>query len=129
MIACSRILVAEDDSAMRKVLTFSLEQAGLSVCACSTGRDALEAAQQDRFDLVVTDQQMPYLNGTELCAELRKIPAYDHTPILLLTAKSLELNHKELYKTLGITAVLRKPFSPSYVVKMVKERLPLGTEA
>jgi CheY-like chemotaxis protein len=87
------------------------------------GLEAWELAQVQQFDIVLTDQQMPELNGTELCGRLRGLSHYADVPIILLSAKGLEMDAQQLRDTLGIVAVLPKPFSPSALIEVVESTL------
>lgn len=116
-----RALVVDDNLALARVTQFALDRAGFETQIARNGRLALEAAQQSRFDVVVTDQQMPEMTGVELCSELRKLPEYMDCPIILLTAKGLELELPRLREELGISGVFSKPFSPAAVVKAVED--------
>ena len=79
------------------------------------------------IDIVITDQQMPEMTGVELCRELRNLPQYASCPIILLTAKGLELELPKLRDELGIDATFAKPFSPSAVVKACGDLLLAAT--
>jgi CheY-like chemotaxis protein len=116
-----RALVVDDNLALARVTQFALDRAGFETQVARNGRLALEAAQQSQFDVVVTDQQMPEMTGTELCRELRKLPEYMDCPIILLTAKGLELELPRLREELGISGVFSKPFSPAAIVKAVED--------
>jgi CheY-like chemotaxis protein len=116
-----RALVVDDNLALARVTQFALDRAGFETQVARNGRLALEAAQQSQFDVVVTDQQMPEMTGTDLCRELRKLPEYMDCPIILLTAKGLELELPRLREELGISGVFSKPFSPAAVVKAVED--------
>lgn len=121
-----RLLVAEDNAALSRVLEFTLSKAGYLVTQASNGADAWQHAQQEQFDLVLTDQQMPMMTGIELCGELRQLDHYANVPIVLLTAKGLEMELPQLCKQLGIAATFAKPFSPSQVLKTVQELLTVS---
>ena len=121
-----RILLAEDTPGFARVIQFNLEKAGFEVTLATDGRKAWEIAQQDEFDVVLTDQQMPETTGTELCAQLRELPAYETTPVMLLSAKGLELDAEHL-ESVGITKVLPKPLSPSELIRTLEETLATKT--
>lgn len=118
-----RALIVDDNLALARVTQFALDRAGFETQTARNGRLALEAAQLMQFDVVVTDQQMPELTGIELCRELRKLPAYVDCPIILLTAKGLELELPRLREELGISGVFSKPFSPAAIVKAIEDLL------
>ena len=114
-----KILLAEDNAVMAQVLSFNLSRAGYEVSVCRNGRLALEAAMSESFDLVITDYQMPEMNGEELCRELRQLPACETTPVILCSAKGFEIDARQLSIELGIAEVIYKPFSPERVVDLV----------
>ena len=122
----ANILVVEDNKALSGVVTFNLVRAGFQVTAVGNGKDALEALQRSSFDLLLTDQQMPVMTGIELCESVRRIPRYKDLPIILLTAKCMEMNFSELQERLGLSAALPKPFSPSELVNCIEECLAAG---
>ena len=118
-----RILLAEDNSALASVIRFNLVKEGFKVTVASNGREAWDYAQQRKYDLVLTDQQMPELTGCELCERLRDKAEYAATPIIMLTAKGLELELPKLRDDLGIAATFLKPFSPKAIVQAVQDCL------
>jgi CheY-like chemotaxis protein len=121
----ARILLVEDNVALSGVICFNLSRAGYKVTAVSDGREAMEAIanQQNRFDLVLSDQQMPKMTGIQLCEHVREIPEYQQTPFILLTAKCMEIDAAKLRQRLGLTAALPKPFSPSELLTSIEESL------
>ncbi len=118
-----RALIVDDNVALARVTQFALDGAGFETQTAYNGRLALDAALQTQFDIVITDQQMPEMTGVELCQELRSLPTYANCPIILLTAKGLELELPRLRDELGINATFAKPFSPSAIVKSCRELL------
>ena len=118
-----RALIVDDNVALARVTQFALDKAGFTTQTAYNGRLALEAALETQYDIVITDQQMPEMTGIELCQELRSRPEYATCPILLLTAKGLELELPRLREEIGINATFAKPFSPSAIVKACEELL------
>ncbi len=118
-----RALIVDDNIALARVTQFALDRAGFETQVAKNGQEALELAEQTQFDIVVTDQQMPVMSGTELCRALRTLPNYAECPLLLLTAKGLELELPKLQEELGINGVFCKPFSPAAIVNEIKELL------
>jgi CheY-like chemotaxis protein len=118
-----KILIVDDNVALARVIQFAMEGAGFETVTAQNARIAFERAQLTQFDVVITDQQMPEMTGVELCRELRAMPAYLDCPIILLTAKGLELELPRLQHELDIDATFSKPFSPSALVKTVNELL------
>jgi len=104
-----------------RVIEFALNAAQFETETAYNGKLALAAARSSQFDIVITDQQMPEMTGVELSRELRLLSNYVDCPIILLTAKGLEL--PQLREELGINATFPKPFSPSAVVHAVHELL------
>ena len=116
--------MVEDNAALARVVQFNLERAGFEVVVTNNGRQAFTALQGEAsFDLVVTDQQMPVMTGVELCQQMRACERFAHTPVIMLTAKGLELELSQLQRELGISLVLPKPFSPHGLVEAIQELL------
>ena len=118
-----RILVAEDNVAMGNVIRFNLEKAGFDVVHVASGEMAWKQVQQGGFQMLVTDFQMPGMNGGELCRRIREQPSLATLPVILLTAKCLEIDADDYRERLAVSAVLMKPFSPRYLVQLVQETL------
>ncbi|MHC4402734.1 MAG: response regulator [Planctomycetota bacterium] len=112
------ILVVDDHRVHRRVVSFNLEKAGYRVTTAEDAAEALELAEQEQFDLVVTDYYMPGQTGAELAAALRETEDYAETPIILLTAKATELNLPQLWSSLSVL-VASKSCSLSRLVGMV----------
>jgi two-component system, chemotaxis family, chemotaxis protein CheY len=125
----ARILVCEDNVALSGVVCFNLVRAGFEVTSVSNGRAALETLQREAFDLVLSDQQMPMMTGIQLCEHLRQLPQHRRTPFILLTAKCMEIDFRKLQQTLGISAALPKPFSPSELIACIEETLAAACPA
>ena len=119
----TRILLVEDNLALGNVVKFNLQRAGFDVHFARNGRLGWEAFQQSSFDMVITDQQMPEMNGVELCRKIRDELGDRSTPIFLLTAKGLELDRKQLREELAVAQTLSKPFSPKSLIKSIEEQL------
>ena len=117
------ILVAEDNAALLSVIRFNLERVGFQVAVASNGRIAWEYAQEQQFDMIVTDQQMPEMTGCEFCRLLRGVENYREIPVIMLTAKGMELELPKLKEELGISATFLKPFSPKEIVQAVEDNL------
>ena len=122
-----RALIVDDNVALARVTQFALDRAGFETQTACNGRMALELALESRYDIVITDQQMPEMTGTELCQKLRDHPDYADCPILLLTAKGFELELHRLREDLGINATFSKPFSPSAIVNAAQELLKVSS--
>jgi CheY-like chemotaxis protein len=122
-----KVLVAEDNAALATVVRFHLERAGFSVTVARNGQDAWEQLQEQTFDILVTDQQMPFLSGSDLCARLRDIPQLAPLPVVMLTAKGLEMELGFVRDQLGVKEVLPKPFSVRQLVSAVENSLTPAT--
>ncbi len=118
-----RILIVDDNVALARVIQFAMDGAGFETVTAQNGRIAFELAKKSLFDVVITDQQMPEMTGVDLCRNLRGMPEYEDCPIILLTAKGLELELPRLQHEFEIDATFSKPFSPSALVKTVNELL------
>jgi len=105
---------------MRKMVAFTLAGAGYQVVEAVDGQDAFEKAEQQRFDLVLTDQNMPRLDGLGLTRRLREHPDYKNTPILILTTESSDLM-KQAGRAAGATGWLVKPFDPARLIEVIKK--------
>ncbi len=115
-----RILAVDDSPSMRKMVVFALAGAGYQVVEAVDGQDAYEKAQQQRFDLVLTDQNMPRLDGLGLTRKLRVHPDFVHTPILVLSTESSELM-KQAGRAAGATGWLVKPFDPVRLIETIRK--------
>ena len=118
-----RVLVAEDSDLEADMLRHALGRLGYEVAVARNGREAFELIRTGLYRLVVSDWEMPEMTGVELSQKLRGLPQYAQTPIIMLTAKGLELDLSHLKTSLGIAAALPKPFSPVEMVKIVHDCL------
>ena len=118
-----KILIVEDNRAMCRVISVVLQQAGYDVTCKYDGESGWDATQKCQFDLIITDQQMPKLLGSELCQRLRETPEYQNVPIFMLTAKGIELDQKKLKRDLRIAEIFPKPFSPAAIAQTIDQQL------
>jgi two-component system chemotaxis response regulator CheY len=116
------ILTVDDSASMRQMVDFTLKAAGFEVTQAIDGRDGLEKAKASSFELVITDVHMPNMDGISLIRELRKLPAFRFTPILLLTTESAPEKKAE-GKSAGATGWIVKPFNPTQLVATVQKVL------
>ena len=114
------ILAVDDSPSMRKMVSFTLTGAGYQVVEAVDGQDAYEKAQAQSFDLILTDQNMPRLDGLGLTRKLRDHPQFKSTPILMLTTESSDLM-KQAGRAAGATGWLVKPFDPQKLTEVVKK--------
>ena len=112
------ILAVDDSASMRQMVAFTLKGAGYRVIEAADGQEALEAARRQRVDLVLTDQNMPRLDGLGLVQRLRDLPEYAATPILILTTES-GADMKAKGKAAGATGWLVKPFDPAKLIEVI----------
>lgn len=118
----SRILIVDDSRSIRELLTSVLNGAGFAVSSAEDGEDGLKMAKSNKFDLVITDVNMPIMDGIELLKSLRTLPDYAFRPILILTTEfSQEMKMKG--KSAGATGWLVKPFDPTKLIDVIKRLL------
>ncbi len=114
----ANILTVDDSASMRQMISISLEGAGHIVTQAWNGEDGLIAAQKQKFDLVLTDVNMPKMDGLELTRQLRKLDTYKFTPILILTTEAGG-DKKTEGKSAGATGWLVKPFDPEQLLRTI----------
>ena len=112
------ILAIDDSAAMRQILSATLTTAGYQVTLAADGEEGLENALAMPYDLVLTDQHMPGKTGLDLITALRGNPAYQVTPILVLTTESGE-PFKAAARAAGATGWIEKPFDPDMLTELV----------
>ena len=118
-----RVLVAEDNRVMGNVIRFNLERNGFDVSLVHDGLAAIDRLQREDFDIVITDYQMPHASGDDICRFVRFDSAHKHTPVVLVSAKGIELKTSELTGPERFTRVVYKPFSPQEIVRIALETL------
>ena len=123
-----RILVADDESHILHVVSLKLRNAGFTVLTARDGQEALDLAQAEKPDLLITDYHMPALSGLELCKKLKTVPELAHLPIIMLTARGYHLEPHDTDAS-GVLRMLSKPFSPRHLLTMVNEVLNLAEAA
>jgi two-component system chemotaxis response regulator CheY len=116
------VLIVDDEAHVLSVMGLKLRAAGLEVITALDGQEALELATASRPDVLISDYNMPKLNGLELCRALEANPATAAIPTLLVTSREHDVGEKEIAGT-SIRMVLGKPFSPNRLVAAVKELL------
>lgn len=112
------ILVVDDSPSLRQVVSISLTGAGYDVIEGCDGRDALSKLDGRKISLIISDVNMPHLNGLGFAAEVRKHPSYRFTPILMLTTETDEAK-KDVARAAGAKAWLVKPFRPDQMLSAV----------
>lgn len=114
------ILAVDDSTSMRQMVSFTLKNAGYKVVEAVDGEDALDKARGQKFDLVLTDQNMPRLDGIGLTRKLREHPNFRTTPILILTTESGD-DMKQMGRAAGATGWLVKPFDPAKLIEVIRK--------
>lgn len=114
----SVILAVDDSASMRQMVNFTLKSAGYQVVQAADGVEALEYARGNSVDLVLTDVNMPRMDGITLVRELRGLPTYRYTPMLVLTTESSQ-EKKMQGKQAGATGWIVKPFNPEQLLATI----------
>jgi two-component system, chemotaxis family, chemotaxis protein CheY len=115
-----RVLTVDDSVSVRQMVTFTLKGAGYEVMEAVDGQDGLDKAKARQVDLVLTDQNMPKMDGLSLIQSLRALPQYKSAPILMLTTESSDAM-KSQGKAAGATGWLVKPFDPPKLLEVVQK--------
>lgn len=115
----TKVLVVDDSNSIRDMVSFTLKSAGYQTVEACDGKQGLQTAQTAAFDLVISDVNMPNMDGISLCQELRKLPSFKFTPILMLTTESSP-EMKQRGKAAGATGWLVKPFNPDKLLATIK---------
>jgi two-component system chemotaxis response regulator CheY len=116
------ILTVDDSASMRQMVAYTLKSAGHEVTEAKDGIEALEKARRAKFNLVITDVNMPNMDGITLTRELRALMEYKYTPILTLTTESGN-SKKQEGKAAGATGWIIKPFNPDQLLSTIKKVL------
>ena len=112
------ILAVDDSASIRQTVKIALANAGHTVVEAVNGADGLKKAGTATYDLVITDLNMPIMDGMAMIRELRRKPAYAGVPILFLTTES-DAGIKSQAKAAGATGWITKPFAPEQLAKIV----------
>lgn len=114
------ILAVDDSASIRQMVSFTLKSAGYDVVEAVDGLDGLEKAKTRSVNLVLTDQNMPRMDGLTLIKSLRATAQYASTPILMLTTESSDAM-KSQGRAAGATGWLVKPFDPQKLIEVVRK--------
>jgi two-component system chemotaxis response regulator CheY len=114
------VLAVDDSASIRQMVAFTLKSAGYDVVEAVDGEDGLAKARATTVNLVLTDQNMPKMDGLTLIKSLRSMPQYKAAPILVLTTESSD-QMKAQGKAAGATGWLVKPFDPPRLLEVVKK--------
>ena len=117
-----RILVIDDEPHILSVLALKLGNAGYEVFTAADGEEGYAAAVAEKPDLLITDFQMPFLSGLDLCQRLKNTPGVDRMPAIMLTARGFGLTREDLEGT-NILVIVTKPFSPRELLTKVSKVL------
>lgn len=118
-----KVLVVDDSVSMRQMVGFTLRQGGFEVVEAEHGEDALKKLQGASIDLILTDLNMPVMDGITLIQNIRKDPAHKSKPILMLTTEGLA-SKKQEGRAAGATGWIVKPFDPEKLLQTVAKVLP-----
>ncbi|HZP74764.1 MAG TPA: response regulator [Pseudolabrys sp.] len=118
-----RIMTIDDSKTMRDMLMLTLANAGFEVFQAVDGQDGVDALRQQAVDLIITDINMPKMDGYQVIKELRSRPEHKTTPILVLTTES-EGAKRTAARDLGATGWLVKPFDPERLIETVNKVCP-----
>ena len=120
------ILVVDDESHILHVVSLKLKNAGYDVITAEDGEEGVATAIEQQPDVIISDYQMPYMTGLELCLKLMEHETTRYIPAVMLTARGYSLTEDQLAKT-NIASVVSKPFSPREILTHVQDLL--GSEA
>jgi two-component system, chemotaxis family, chemotaxis protein CheY len=116
------ILTVDDSPSIRVAIKIALNNAGYTVTEAANGAEGIEKAQAATFDMIITDLNMPVMDGLTMIEEMRKLPDLMGVPIVFLTTES-DAGMKERAKAAGATGWLTKPFDPETLVRIAKKVL------
>jgi two-component system alkaline phosphatase synthesis response regulator PhoP len=119
----AKVLVCDDEIHIVRAVQFKLSRAGYEVRCAADGQQAWQEIERDLPDLVITDYQMPNMNGLALIECIRECPQTRDLPVIMLSAKGFELSLQELADRWGVLQVMDKPFSPRQLLRLVESAL------
>jgi two-component system chemotaxis response regulator CheY len=117
------VLVVDDSTSMRQMVAFTMKEAGFAVLEGGDGEEALKRLEGQKVELIITDLNMPKMDGLTLIRQVRSRPAYKFTPILMLTTESQDARKQE-GKAAGATGWIVKPFNPQQLLQVVAKVVP-----
>ena len=123
-MSAKKILVADDEPHILRIVKDKLSNAGFEVASVTNGEDALNAAINEKPDLIMLDVMMPKMSGFEVCQKINADETIKHIPVILLTARGQESDIKTGLEA-GASEYITKPFSPRQMLAKVKEKLGL----
>jgi two-component system chemotaxis response regulator CheY len=116
-------LIVDDSSSVRQMVAYTLRQAGFAILEGCDGADALEKLGEQRVNLIITDLNMPVMDGIEFIRRLRAKPNAKYTPVLMLTTES-QMEKKQQGKSAGATGWIVKPFHPDRLLEVIAKVVP-----
>ncbi len=116
------IMTADDSASIRQMVSFTLKDAGYEIVEAVDGKDALEKIGAKKIHMLITDLNMPNVDGIELITQVRAMPEYKFMPIIMLTTES-QAGKKQEGKAAGATGWIVKPFKPAQLIAVVKKVL------
>jgi len=116
-------LIVDDSSSVRQMVGYTLRQAGFSVLEGNNGANALEVLGDQRVDLIITDLNMPVMDGIEFIRRVRGQVNSKYTPVLMLTTES-QSTKKQEGRTAGATGWIVKPFHPEKLLEVIAKVVP-----
>lgn len=117
------VLVVDDSASMRGLISHTLTQAGFTVIEGSNGQEGLERLAGKRVEIIITDLNMPVMDGIQFITQLRAKREYKFTPVLMLTTESQDTK-KQAAKVAGATGWITKPFNPEQMLQTIAKVLP-----
>jgi CheY-like chemotaxis protein len=118
----AKILIAEDERDIRELIVFTLEFAGFDVTVARDGNEAVEKAQQDKYDLILMDVRMPRMTGYQACDKLKENESTKDIPIVFLSAKGQEAEVQQGIQV-GAEDYILKPFAPDHLTSQIRKIL------
>ncbi|MGP9833489.1 response regulator [Marinobacter sp. NSM] len=116
------VMVVDDSASLRQVVVMALKSAGYETMEAENGKKALEVLKAKRANLIISDVNMPVMDGLTFLKEVKKMPEYKFTPVIMLTTESSETRKSE-GKASGAKAWVVKPFQPQQMLDAVKKLL------
>jgi two-component system, chemotaxis family, chemotaxis protein CheY len=117
-----KILAVDDSASIRQMVGFTLKTAGYDVTDAVDGKDGLAKANKEKFDMIITDLNMPNMDGIGMITEIRKLPGYSFVPILMLTTES-QAEKKDAGRKAGATGWIVKPFNSEQLTLVMQKLL------
>ncbi len=114
------IMIVDDSASLRQVVKMTLEKMGYEVMEAKDGKDALDKAKGKKINLIITDLNMPVMDGITFIKELKKLPEHKFTPVMMLTTESQQSKMME-GKAAGAKAWLVKPFKPEQITAAIEK--------